>query len=195
MTCQRIGRLPTGIIGLGATSDASRIRRPCPPQKMTTFTAPPPPESGRRSAPPTRARRSSWATISSLRFHGQDQDVVGTSLLERLRMPDRDVGPGQELALLVRVAVDRELEQVGADAAVVEQRVALAGRAVAGDPLALASACDQELEQAPLRLLDLSARTSRAPSSVSKPSVALARRRASSTRGLDRPAPVDRRCA
>ena len=34
--------------------------------------------------------------------------------------------PGQELALLVRVAVDREVEQVGADAAVVEQRVALA---------------------------------------------------------------------
>ena len=41
--------------------------------------------------------------------------------------------PGQEVALLVRVAVDRVVEEVGADAAVVEQRVALAGRAVAGD--------------------------------------------------------------
>ena len=76
-------------------------------------------------------------------------------MLERLGMADRDVGAGQELALLVGVAVDRELEQVGADAAVVEQRVALAGGAVAGDALAVAAALDQELEQAPLGLLDL----------------------------------------
>ena len=63
--------------------------------------------------------------------------------------------PGQEPALLVRVAVDRVVEQVGADPAVVEQRVALARRAVAGDALALAPLGDQELEQAPLGLLDL----------------------------------------
>ena len=62
--------------------------------------------------------------------------------------------PGKELPLLVRVAVDGEVEQVGADAAVVEKRVALAGGAVAGHPLALPPAVDQELEQAPLGLLD-----------------------------------------
>jgi hypothetical protein len=38
MMCQRIGRLPIGIIGFGSTSEASRIRRPLPPQKITTFT-------------------------------------------------------------------------------------------------------------------------------------------------------------
>ena len=69
-------------------------------------------------------------------------------------MADRDLGAGQELPLLVRVAVDRELEQVGADPAVVEQRVSLAGSAVAGDALAIAAALDQELEQPPLGLLD-----------------------------------------
>ena len=50
--------------------------------------------------------------------------------------------PGQEVALLVRVAVDGVVEEVGADAAVVEQRVALGRRAVADDracPARLAS--------------------------------------------------------
>ena len=65
------------------------------------------------------------------------------------------MGPGQEQALLVRVAVDREVEEVGADAAVVEERVALSGRAVAGDPLAGSLQPDQELEDAALGLLDL----------------------------------------
>src|ERR1700741_5450244 len=37
MTCQRIGRTPMGIIGLGTTSEYSRSRRPNPPQKSTTF--------------------------------------------------------------------------------------------------------------------------------------------------------------
>ena len=132
MTCQRTGRGPIGIIGFGATSEASRIRRPCPPQKMTTFTAPPPPGSGRRTARPTRARRQLRHDLV-LQVPGQDQDVVGTCLLERVGMPDRDVRAGQELPLLVRVAVDRELEEVRTDAAVVEQRVPLARGAVAGD--------------------------------------------------------------
>ena len=61
--------------------------------------------------------------------------------------------PGREEAVLVRVAVDRVVEQVGADPAVVEQRVALARGAVADDLLALAAEPDQELEQRPLRLL------------------------------------------
>ena len=39
----------------------------------------------------------------------------------------------REAAVLVGIAVDGEVEEVGADAAVVEQRVALARRAVAAD--------------------------------------------------------------
>src|SRR2546430_6444626 len=35
--CQRIGRSPTGTIGLGRNSVSSRKRVPRPPQKMTTF--------------------------------------------------------------------------------------------------------------------------------------------------------------
>src|ERR1044072_4782959 len=42
MTCQRIGRLPTWIIGFGATSAGSRMRRPWARKKITTFTAAPP---------------------------------------------------------------------------------------------------------------------------------------------------------
>src|SRR5512147_1618882 len=83
---------------------------------------------------------------------GKDQDEVRMGLFECLRMVNRDPGAGQELPLLVRVAVDRELEQVGADAAVVEQRVSLAGSAVADDAFAIATALDQELEQLPLGL-------------------------------------------
>ena len=90
-----------------------------------------------------------------LEVPGQDQDVVGAVLLERLGVLDRDVRAREELALLVRVAVDRVLEEVGADAAEVQERVALPGRAVAGDALALAAARDEELEQAPFGLVDL----------------------------------------
>src|SRR5450432_2124798 len=37
MMCQRIGRSPTGTIGLGRNSVSSRKRVPKPPQKITTF--------------------------------------------------------------------------------------------------------------------------------------------------------------
>ena len=110
-------------------------------------------------------------------------------------MADRDVGPGEEPALLVGVAVDGEVEQVRADAAVVEQRVALARRAVAGDPLALAAPLDEELEQAPLRLLDLGREGAVALERV-EAQRALALGEASTRRSLaDRMPPVDRRCA
>ena len=46
------------------------------------------------------------------------------------------MGARQELALLVGVAVHGVVEEIGADAAIIEQRVALARRAVAGDRLA-----------------------------------------------------------
>ena len=39
ITCQSTGRLPIGTIGLGIRSEASRMRRPRPPQKRTTFIA------------------------------------------------------------------------------------------------------------------------------------------------------------
>src|SRR5437868_14646755 len=41
MTCQRMGRYPTGTIGLGTVSEYSRSLIPVPPQKRTTFIHPP----------------------------------------------------------------------------------------------------------------------------------------------------------
>src|SRR5258708_23674910 len=37
MMCSRIGSWPTGISGFGTRAEASRIRRPNPPQNSTTF--------------------------------------------------------------------------------------------------------------------------------------------------------------
>ena len=79
--------------------------------------------------------------------------------------------PGRNLPVLMRVSVDRELDQVAPDAAEVEQRVRLARSAVADDALAVALQTDQELEQAPLHLVHtgrkapvrLELRVSRAP--------------------------------
>ena len=67
---------------------------------------------------------------------------------------DGDVGPRGEAAVLVGVAVDRVVEEVGADAAVVQQGVALAGGAVAGDARPLALGRDQEVQQLALGLGD-----------------------------------------
>ena len=75
--------------------------------------------------------------------------------------------PGVNLPVLVRVAVDRVVEEVRADAAVVQQRVALPGRAVAGDRLAGALGVDQELEQ--LRIWSLS------PARANRPYVSMRR--------------------
>ena len=75
---------------------------------------------------------------------GQDQHVVGLVLGDPLRREDRDPGAGGEPAVLVGVAVDRVRQQVGPDAAVVEQRVALAGGAVADHLLARAARVDEK---------------------------------------------------
>src|SRR5882724_887061 len=86
---------------------------------------------------------------------GQDQDVVRLGLADPVGVEDRHVGARQELALLVRAAIHRVVEEVRPDAAVVQQGVALAGCAVAGDGLALALGSDQEIEELALGLLYL----------------------------------------
>src|SRR5260221_14033708 len=62
-------------------------------------------------------------------------------------MEDRDMRARQELALLVRAAIHRVIDEIAAYAAVVEQRIALRGRAVADDRLASSLGFDEELEQ------------------------------------------------
>src|SRR5262245_6502931 len=166
MMCQRIGRSPIVIIGFGTREDVSPIRIPSPPQNSTTFIARfllrslirPAKHLGVRNGddqlsspcPYVRELRRDFL----LQIPWQDEDVVGTGLLDPLRGIDRNVRSGEEPAVLVWVPVDRVVEQVGADAAVVEKRVALSGCAVADYLLSLATKPDQELEQAPLRLGD-----------------------------------------
>ena len=159
MTCHSSGRSPIIAIGLGALVDPSRIRMPRPPQNRTTFMRHLPlrrraPGSGRRACRPSRARRRAARDLVA-QVPRQDQDVVGPVGGDALRRVDRDVRARQEHALLVRAAVDGVLEQVLADAAVVEQRVALARGAVADDPLALGARRQEEVEQVALDREDL----------------------------------------
>src|SRR5215471_10927167 len=71
-----------------------------------------------------------------LEVPGQDQQVVGARLPDAVRAADRDARAGQVVALLLGVAVHRVVKEIGADPAVVEERVSLARSAVAGDRLA-----------------------------------------------------------
>ena len=63
--------------------------------------------------------------------------------------------PGQELALLVRIPVNRVVEKVGPNPAIIEQGVPLARSTVARDVLAFPPSGDQELQEPSLGLLDL----------------------------------------
>jgi hypothetical protein len=82
----------------------------------------------------------------------EDENVVGPSLGQVFRRIDRNMGAGQEPALLDRAPVDRVGEQVRPDAAVVQERVALARGAVSGHRAALAGRGEQEAEQVALDL-------------------------------------------
>ena len=105
-----------------------------------------------------------------LQVPGQDQDVVGLGLVDGLDRLDRDVRARREAAVLVGVAVDGEVEEVGADAAVVEQRVALARRAVAArSRLPCSLRGDQEREQLALGRVAPARRSARRCSMSSKP--------------------------
>ena len=95
---------------------------------------------------------------------------------------DRDVGSRQELALLVRVPVDGEVDEVRPDAAVVEQGVPLARGAIAGDGRALALQPDKEIEDAALGLLHLG-REAAVPVDVGEPEGLLGRPAAPSPKG------------
>ena len=87
----------------------------------------------------------------------QDQHHVGAVLADRLRRADRDVAARQEAPLLVGVQIDGVVEEIAAHAAVVEQRVALRRRAVAGHAQAVVLEVDQELEDLALVGLDVGA--------------------------------------
>src|ERR1044071_8917493 len=84
---------------------------------------------------------------------GQDEDVIGFRFKDFSGSEDRNMSAREELALLVRVAIDGVVEEIGADTAIIEQSVTFSGSAIARDAFALASGIDEELEEAALRFL------------------------------------------
>src|SRR5689334_13581476 len=127
-------------IGFGAFVTPSRIRMPSPPQNSTTFMSPVPLqtacsddfECGDREdqAPAPRMDVCQLRADLLAQVPRQDEYVVGLRFRDLPWRVDGDVRAGQEHALLVRRPVHGVGEQVRPDAAVVKQRVALAGGAV-----------------------------------------------------------------
>ncbi len=72
-----------------------------------------------------------------LQIPGQNQHEVGTSLPDPIGRENRNMRARQKLVVLVGVAVDRVVDEVGSDAAVVQQGIALARCAVSGHRLVL----------------------------------------------------------
>src|SRR6266513_722404 len=88
-----------------------------------------------------------------LEIPGQNEDVVRPRFPDRVRVLDGNLRTWKKLALLVRTPINRELDEVGTNATVVEQRVPLPGRPIAHHAKALASSVDEELQQVALHLL------------------------------------------
>src|SRR5262245_35977395 len=78
----------------------------------------------------------------------QDEDEVWLRFIDLLWWKDRNVSARRDLAVLVRIAVDRVIEEVGSNAAVVEQRISLAGSTIAGDRLSFTFRVDEKFEEA-----------------------------------------------
>src|SRR5262245_3001657 len=162
MTCQSTGRCPMGIIGLGTESSLDRIRRPKPPQKSTTFMIVPPDESkdlecGQwyHQAPTPLANIVELLRNLVLEVPRKNQHVIRLFRSEPLDRMDRDVRTRKILPVLERVAIDRERHEVGSDARMVEQSVALARGAVAGYPSPLPGTIHEELDEIVARPRDL----------------------------------------
>src|SRR5712664_1452060 len=150
-------------IGLGMLSEYSRSRVPRPPQNRTTFMSVPAflahpsrihlhvGDRHHELAPPP-LHRALLLHDFVLQVPRQDQYVVRLGLEDLFRRVDGDVGARRESPVLVGVPIDRVVEEVRSDAAVVEQGVPLPGRAVARDGFAPALGSDEEFQQPPLGL-------------------------------------------
>src|SRR6266581_5979607 len=68
----------------------------------------------------------------------QNQEIIRPHFPDFLRRVDRDVRSRRKTPVLIRVAVNRVIEEIGADSTVVEKRIPLAGRPVTGDRFPLA---------------------------------------------------------
>ncbi len=85
----------------------------------------------------------------------KNEYVVRLRLTNLIRVKHRDVRAGKKPAVLVGVAVDGVVDKVASQAAVIEKRVSLARRAVAGDRLSSFLRIDEKGEGVSLASLDL----------------------------------------
>src|SRR5215831_3843239 len=85
----------------------------------------------------------------------QDNHVVGPRFTNVIRMKDRYVSSGKHPALFVRTAVHRELDEVLADATIVEERGTFSRCTVARHQFALLRGGEEEIERGELRFLHL----------------------------------------
>src|SRR6266566_8544124 len=85
----------------------------------------------------------------------QDQDVVVPGLVDPIGSKNRNVRPGCELSVFVRIAVDGVLEKIGANAAIVQERIALARCAIPGHRSPGTLRVDEKREQPSFRVLHL----------------------------------------
>ena len=135
--CRAAGSCAPGCRAARRTTSSSGARRPGTrddrPSASLTPTTSGLGHAGTMKRPPRVGVRLLLRMISSLEVPGEQQHVVRLVLEQRLGRQDRQVRAGHEQALLVHVAVDDEVDEVGADADVVEQRGALGRGAVGGD--------------------------------------------------------------
>src|ERR1700721_2392071 len=82
----------------------------------------------------------------ALQVPGQNHDVIRLCFLNTVRMEDRDMRTGEEAPRFIGAAVHGVFDQVLADAAIMQQRGALARSAVARDVLALACGVEQKFQ-------------------------------------------------
>src|SRR6185437_7612563 len=85
----------------------------------------------------------------------QDQQIIGPHLLDPFRSQDWNPGAGEQLPLLVRVAINGKWEQVGAHSAIIQQGIALGGSAVGGHDLAGLGTVNEEVQQLAFGALSL----------------------------------------
>src|SRR6516164_4476377 len=77
----------------------------------------------------------------------QDQHVIGLGFKNLLWRKNRNVGAWQIPAMFVRVAINGIVQKIEADTAIVEQRIALTWRPVAGKGFVATLRLDQEAQQ------------------------------------------------
>src|SRR6516162_1632503 len=77
----------------------------------------------------------------------QDQHVIGLGFINPLWRKNRNMGAWQISAMFVWVAINGIVQKIGADTAIVEQRIALTWRPVAGKGFVAALRLDQEAQQ------------------------------------------------